>query len=107
MSQCRGLLMPKGLYAMLVHRIPANLPRMLVSLLGVLESSPGKLLSGLMVLFLMGFGGIAMSVGSEIVQLGGLLMVLVMGSVVVTCGHLQRLSISPDLLRLFFASAYA
>ncbi len=64
-----------------------GLPGMLVSLLGMLKSSPGQLLTGLMVLFLMGFGGTAMSVGGAIVQLGGSLMILVMGSAVVTLRH--------------------
>jgi hypothetical protein len=104
MSQRLGVLVPKDLDAALIHRLRAKLPGMLVSLLGMLKSSPGELLSGLMVLFLMGFGRTVMSVGGAIVQLGGPLMVLVMRSVVVACRHFQRLSISPDLLRASFAS---
>jgi hypothetical protein len=61
---------------------------MIVSLLGILKSPPGQFLSGLVVLFLMGFGGAAMSVSGVIVQFGGPLMVLVMGSAVGTFGHL-------------------
>jgi hypothetical protein len=53
----------------------------------MLESPFGELLSGLMVLFLMGFRGAAMSVGGDIVQFGSPPMVLVMGSAVVTFGH--------------------
>jgi hypothetical protein len=58
-----------------------------MSLLGVLQSLPGALMPGLVVLFLMGFRGAAMSVGGGIVHLGGPLMVLVMRSVVVTSRH--------------------
>jgi hypothetical protein len=61
---------------------------MLVRLPGVLQSLPGKLLPGLVILLLMGFRGAAMGVGGHIVQLGGPLMVFVMRSVVITSGHL-------------------
>jgi hypothetical protein len=88
MSQHCGLLVPKDRNAVFIHHVPMRLPGMFVSLLGILESPPGQFLSGFMVLFLMGFGGTAVSVGGDIVQFGGPLMVLVMGSVVITFGHL-------------------
>ncbi len=55
-----------------------HLPSMLVSLLGVFKGPPGKLLARLMVCFLMRFRGTAVSVGGQVVQLRGSLMVLVM-----------------------------
>jgi hypothetical protein len=82
---------PKDRDAVLIHSVPVRLPGMLVSLLGILKSPSGQLLSGLMVLFLMGFRGTAMSVGGAIVQFCGPLMVLVMGSVVVMFRHLKAL----------------
>jgi hypothetical protein len=67
------------------------------------------LVSGLVVLFsvLLGY---TMGMRSEIVQFGGSLMILIVRSVVITCGHIlkilehQRLSIWPDLLWASFAS---
>ena len=53
-------------------------PGVLMSLMGVLKGSPGKLLARLMVPFLMRFRGAAVSVGGQVVQLRGSLMVLVM-----------------------------
>jgi hypothetical protein len=77
-SQRRDVLVPKDREAVFVYRGPVRLLGMLVSLLGMLESLPGALLPGLMILFLMGFGGTTMSVGGAIVQLGGALMIFVM-----------------------------
>ncbi len=74
--------------AMFVYCAPAHLPRMLVSQFGVLQRLPGEFLPGLMILFLMGFGGASMCVGGGIVQLGGSLMIFVMRSVVITSRHL-------------------
>ena len=85
MRQRLGLLVPEDRDAVFVHNVPMRLPGVLVSLLGILESPPGQLLAGFMVLFLMGFRGTAVSVGGGIVQFGGPLMVLVVGSVMVTC----------------------
>jgi hypothetical protein len=91
MSQNCCILVPEDRDAVFIHGVPVHLPGMLVSLLGILKSPLGQFLSGLMVLFLTGFRCAAMSVGGDIVQFGGPLMVLVMGSVVVTCGHLEAL----------------
>jgi hypothetical protein len=88
MSQRRNLAMPKGRDAVLIHRALVRLLGMLVRLLGVLQSPPGEFLPGLVILFLMGLRGATMSVRGAIVQLGGSLMVFVVGSVVVTSGHL-------------------
>jgi hypothetical protein len=60
---------------------------MLVSQLGMLQSLPGELLSGLVILLLMRHRGRPMSVRGAVVQLGRALMILVMRSVVVTSGH--------------------
>jgi hypothetical protein len=43
-------------------------------------------------------------VGGEVVQLGGALMIFVMGSVVVARGHSQRVTIWPDLVWASWAS---
>jgi hypothetical protein len=72
---------------MLIHSFPMRLLGMLVGRLGMLKSLPGKLLPGLVILLVMGYRGTAMRVGSDIVQLGGALMILVMRSVVVASGH--------------------
>jgi hypothetical protein len=82
-SQCGDLPMPESRNAVFVHNGPVNLGGMLVGVLGVLKSLPGALLPGLVVLFLMGFRGAAVSVGGSIVQLGGPLMILVVRSVVI------------------------
>jgi hypothetical protein len=78
---------PKDREAVFIHSVPVHLLGMLVSLLGVFKSLPGALLPGLMILFLMGFRGAAMSMGGTVVQLGGLLMIFVMRSVVITSRH--------------------
>ena len=68
----------------------------LVGLFGVLEGLPGMLVSGLMFLLSLLFTG-AVGVGGEVVQLGGTLMIFVMGTVVVAGRHNQRVTIWPDL----------
>ena len=88
MSQDRGVPVRKDRDAVFVHGVPVRLAGMIVSLLGILKSPPGQLLSGLMVLFLMGIGGAAMGVGGDIVQFCGPLMILEMRSVIVRFGHL-------------------
>jgi len=55
------------------------------------------LVSGLMFLFPLLFTG-AVGVGGEVMQLGGALMIFVMGSVVVARGHNQRVTSWPDLV---------
>jgi len=78
---------PKDGDAVFIHSGPVRLLGMLVSFLGVLESLPGALLPGLVILLLMGFRGAAMSVGGTIVQLGGALMIFVVRSVVIASRH--------------------
>ena len=87
MSQRGDLLVPEGCYAVFIHGLPVCLLGMLMRFLGVLESLPGALLPGLVILLLMGFRGSAMSVGGTIVQLGGALMVFVVRSVVIASRH--------------------
>ena len=57
------------------------------------------LFTGLVILFLMSFGGSTMCVGGSIVQLGSSLMIIVMRSVVITT-ILYKLTISPDFDRV-------
>lgn len=68
----------------------------LVGLFRVLEGLPGMLVSGLMFLLSLLFTG-AVGVGGEVVQLGGTLMIFVMGTVVIAGRHNQRVTIWPDL----------
>ena len=75
----------------------------LVGLFRVLEGLTGVFVSGRMVLLSLLFTG-AVGVGGEIVQLGGALVIFVMGSVVVSRGHRQRVTICPDLLWACWAS---
>jgi hypothetical protein len=77
-SQCGGVLVPKGRDAVFIHSVAMHLRCMLVCLLGVFKGPPGELLARLMVSFLMRFRGTAVSVGGQVVQLRGSLMVLVM-----------------------------
>jgi hypothetical protein len=77
MRQRRDVVVSKVSDVVFRHGIPVRLFRMLMSLLGMFESPPGKLLPGLMILFLMGFRRTEMSVGGAIVQLGGALMIFV------------------------------
>jgi hypothetical protein len=78
MSQGCDVLVPKSRFAMGLHSVPVCLLGFLVSLLGVLESSPRAFLPGLVILFLMGFRSTTMGVGGSIVQFSGSLMVFVM-----------------------------
>src|SRR5579862_4637210 len=89
MRQRRYVLVAKHHDAVFVHGALVRLPGPFVRLLGVLQSSPGELLPGLVILLLMCFGGAAMSMGGKVVHFRGSLMVLVMRSVVVTCGHFR------------------
>jgi hypothetical protein len=73
--------MSEGWDAMSRHRL-----RQLVRAFRVLEGLPGMLMSSLMLLLPLLFTG-AVSVGGEVVQLGGPLMIFVMGSVVIARGH--------------------
>jgi hypothetical protein len=104
MGQCGSLLVAKNRDAVLIHGLREHLLGVLVSMLRMLESSPGKLLSGLVVLLLMGFSSAPMSVGGGIVQLRGPLMVLVMRSVVIASGHLKTLYL-PRLIVGFLCEA--
>jgi hypothetical protein len=87
LCQRGDILVPEDRDAVLVHSGPVRLLAMPMSLLGVLQSLPGALMPGLVILLFVGFGGATMSVGGAIVQLGSPLMILVMRSVVVTSRH--------------------
>jgi hypothetical protein len=87
MRQRRDVLVPKDREAVFIHSLPVRLFGILISLLGMLQSLPGALLPGLMILFLMGFRSTTVSVGGTIVQLSGPLMILVMRSVVIASRH--------------------
>ena len=89
MSQDRYVLVPEHRDAVFVQKAPVRLLGKLVSLLGVLQSTPGALLPGFVILFLVGFGGATVGVRGGVVQLGGPLMIFVMRSVVVTSRHLE------------------
>jgi hypothetical protein len=91
MSQRRDFLVPEDRDAVFIHSAPVRLLALLVSLLGVLQSPPGELLPGLVVLFLMGFRSATMSVGGTIVQLSRPLMIFVMRSVIIASRHLETL----------------
>ncbi len=78
MRQCGDLGVPKNCDSVFIHSVLAHLLGMLLSLLGMLKSSPGALLSGFVVLLLMGFRSTTMGVGRTIVQLRSPLMVFVM-----------------------------
>jgi hypothetical protein len=88
MRQPGDIVVPKGRDAVFIHPVSVHLRGMLVSLFGVFQSLPGKFLPGLVILFLMSFRSGTMCVGGAIVQLGSLLMILVMRSVVITSRHL-------------------
>ena len=76
----------------------------LVRLFRMLEGLPGMLVSSLVLLFAALFTG-AVGVGGDVMELGGPLMVFVMGSVVVSRRHGQRVTICPDLECASFASS--
>ena len=98
MGERRNFIMPEGYDALTGHRLSH-----LVSLFRVLQSLPGMLGSGLMLLLSLLFTR-AVGVGGEVMQLGGALMIFVMGSVVVARGHSQRVTIWPDLVWASWAS---
>ncbi len=87
MSQRCDVFVPKVRHAVFMHSVPARLLGLPVSLLGVLESLPGALMPGLVILLLIGFRGATMCVGRNVVQLGSSLMVFVMRSVVIASRH--------------------
>ena len=87
MSQRGDVLVPKDGDAVFIHSCPVRQFGMLVSFLGVLESLPGALVPGFVILFFMGFRGATMSVSGAIVQFGGTLMIFVMRSVVISSRH--------------------
>ena len=87
MRERRNLFVTEDREAMNTERVPMRLPGLLKRLLGMLQRLPGVFLPGLVVLFLMGFRGAAMSVGGTVVQLGGALMILVVRSVVIASRH--------------------
>ena len=88
MSEDCSVLVRKDRDAVLIRCVPVHQSSMFVSLMGILTSLSGQLLSGLMILLFIGLRGAPMSMGGVIVQFGGLLMILEMGTVVITFGHL-------------------
>jgi hypothetical protein len=78
MSPFGDILVTEDRDAVFIHGGLVHLFGMLVSLLGVLEGLPGVLVSGFVILFLMGFRSATMRVCGGIVQLGGSLVILVM-----------------------------
>jgi hypothetical protein len=88
----RDFIMPEGYDAVTSGRLTHP-----VGFFRVLEGLPGMLVSGLMFLLSLLFT-CAVGVGGEVVQLGGALMIFVMGSVVVAGRHNQRVTIWPDLV---------
>ena len=69
---------------------PERLLRMLECPLGVLKSLPGALVPAGVILFPMSYRGASMSMRSDVVQLGGSLMILVMGcSILGVIRHLE------------------
>lgn len=98
MGQRGDFIMSEGSDAMSSHRL-----RHLMRLFRVFEGLPGMLVSGLMFRFPLLFTR-AVGVGGEVVQLGGALMVFVMGTVVIARGHTQRVTICPDLVCASMAS---
>jgi hypothetical protein len=81
MSQSRDFIVSESGDTMSNHGL-----RKLVRLLGVLEGFPGMLVSRQVFLFPLLLAG-AVGMGGEVVQLGGSLMIFVMRSVVISCGH--------------------
>lgn len=88
---------------MLVDRFLMHPLCMPVSVQRVLQSLSRMLLPGLVILFAVLRGRGTVRVGCHVVQLGSLLMVFVMGSVVVS-GH-QSFAICPDLVWASWASS--
>ena len=91
MGQRRDFIMPEGCDAMTGHRL-----RRLVRSFRMFERLPGVLVSGLMFRLPLLFPG-AVGVGGKVVQFGGALMIFVVGSVVISRRHIQRVTIWPDL----------
>ena len=89
MSQDGDVFVPKHGDAMFVHQALVRLPGVLVSHQGVLQSLPGALLPGFVVLLFVGFNGAEVSVRGKVVQLGRPSMVLVVRSVTIMSGLLE------------------
>ena len=86
MGQRRDFIMSEGCDAMTGGRLGR-----LVRPFGVLEGLPGVLMPGLMFQLPLLFPG-AVGVRGEVVQLSGALMIFVVGSVVISGGHIQRVT---------------
>ncbi len=82
MCSLGDLLMPECGHAMMMR-----LKRLLVSVLGVFQRLPRVLLSRLVVLLSVFLTRSAMGVGGEIVKFRCPLVILVMRSIVIACGH--------------------
>ncbi len=81
MGQCGNFVMPEGWDAMAGHRLGR-----LVRSFRMFESLPGMLVSAEVFLFPLLFHG-AVGMRGKVVQLGGPLMIFVMGSVVISSRH--------------------
>ena len=88
MRELSNIVVPKDCHAVFVHSARSHLLGLPMSLLRVLGRLSGPFLSGLVILFLMGFRRATMCVGGAVVQFGSPLVILVMRSVVIACGHL-------------------
>jgi hypothetical protein len=78
MRQLGDIGVPKDRDAVFVHRSPRDLLSVPISPFGVFKRLLRMLLSGLMILLLVGLGGVAVRVGGGIVQFAGSLVILVM-----------------------------
>ena len=97
-SQRGDFIVPEGYDAVTGRRL-----RHLMRPLGVLQRLPGMLVPAEVFLLPMFLTG-AVGVGGEVVQLGGALVIFVMGSVVISRRHFQSVTIWPDLAWASLAS---
>lgn len=102
-SEGRDIGMPERGDPMTEGRNPG---RMLTGFRGVLVGLPRLFVSSQVILFSVLFGN-TMGVRADVVQLGGLRMILVMGSVVIASRHNYKVTIRPDLAWASFASLKA
>jgi hypothetical protein len=94
MSASRDLVMSEGGDAVRRLRAMVNFGALLMGIAGVLHALTGTLLPGQVILLPMLFTGGSMGVRGKVVQFGRALVIFVMRSVVITCGHKLK---TPDL----------
>jgi hypothetical protein len=87
MSHRCDLPVPNKRAVMFLRSVPMRILGVHVSFFGVFKRLSGKLLPGLVFLLVMGYRGAPMRLGSNVVQLSGALMILIMRSVVVASRH--------------------